>query len=305
MVSRVTRTSSRELNMTRLYRTILYILIVALTTTAARGQAPAFHLAFNLETPRVSLLEPVYVTVTVDNQSEEIIQGNFDRGTYAYVITGPDRTVTRAVGFRAPAIPQYFNPDGDNGPLPQLLARPHQTATVKLLLNESYAFRAPGTYRIEIQPITQFRTAYFAGRSELVVSNGKPVQPSVRGNSIVVQIDPRDESRLRSTCAKLAEDSLKSDWAARRQAALTLSYIEDPIAVPFLKRVLKEGEGTSIPDYAVDGLVRIATLESVNALVDAARTNTSLQSRIRAGLQIVELTTKDERVKAQIRAFER
>jgi len=75
--------------------------------------------------------------------------------------------------------------------------------------------------------------------------------------------------------------------------------------VPFLKRVLKEGEGTSIPDYAVDGLVRIATLESVNALVDAARTNTSLQSRIRAGLQIVELTTKDERVKAQIRAFER
>jgi HEAT repeat protein len=114
-----------------------------------------------------------------------------------------------------------------------------------------------------------------------------------------------DEVRLRSTCAKLAEDSLKSDWVARHQAALTLSYIEDPIAVPFLKRVLKEGEGGSIVDYAVDGLVRIATLEAVDALMDAARTNTSLQNRIRVGLQNVELTTQDGKVKAHIRALER
>ena len=76
---------------------------------------------------------------------------------------------------------------------------------------------------------------------------------------------PGDPAQLERVSRKLADTAIgAATLEESMQAANALSYIQDPVAVPSLARVLQQG--SLVEQYAVDGLGRIGTPEAIAAL---------------------------------------
>jgi len=124
-----------------------------------------------------------------------------------------------------------------------------------LLLNEWYEFRRTGTYRIKMTLLDGLSST---GRTSID-------QPSTEFS---VQVGSRDPARLERVCEGLAERAIAgATLEDRMEAASALSYIQDPLAVASLVRVLQNG--SLVEHYAVDGLGRIGGPEAIAALLAA------------------------------------
>lgn len=85
---------------------------------------------------------------------------------------------------------------------------------------------------------------------------------------IPLRILPRSLERLRSVCEELTEAAVRPDSSETALAgALRLSFVVDPVAVPYLERVLKESYFGK--ELAVQGLGRIGNAEAVRVLRSA------------------------------------
>jgi hypothetical protein len=122
-----------------------------------------------------------------------------------------------------------------------------------MLLDEWYQFPAPGRYVVEARLGGQVQTA-----------SGTPIAPAPPPE-IPIQVTPRDPKRLGSVCEELTKKAmmnLNSQGGVR--AASALSYVDDPIAVPYLGRVLEESFAGK--EAAISGLARIGNPEAVQLL---------------------------------------
>jgi len=128
--------------------------------------------------------------------------------------------------------------------------QPGATYAERLLLNEWYEFSQVGTYRIKLTLLNDDQLA-----------TGLP-QPSTEFS---VKINPHDSSGLAVICQELADQAINGETLEERMdAANTLSYIRDPLAVDSLVRVL--WQGSLVSHYAVTGLARIANPQALSAL---------------------------------------
>jgi HEAT repeat protein len=80
----------------------------------------------------------------------------------------------------------------------------------------------------------------------------------------------RDPERLKSVCEELRTGAMNVNAGEASKAAVTLSYVDDPIAVPYLGRVLKESFAGK--DAAISGLARIGNPEAVQILTSYSQT---------------------------------
>jgi hypothetical protein len=235
------------------------------------------------------LHEPVFATFVVQNTQPERLE--FDLGansktTFSFSITEPDgRTVK---------IPPFKTPDGVSA-IGRVALENGLTYTQKILLNEWYDFTSVGRYSIELHTSAVFRT-----------SRGRSVETTPI-KSVSLEIQPRDENRLRSICENLASTALTSSLstATRETAAVTLSYIKDPVAIPFLRQFLERGRDiVALDRYAVEGLTRIGTDEAIGALIESvgAVQYRSSQTEIVAGLARVRAAATDDELRKRIDA---
>lgn len=153
--------------------------------------------------------------------------------------------------------------------------------TQKILLNEWYDFPVAGIYRARISLLAETDD-----ESEVAASS----RPSAE---FEVRIGARDAAALRHTAEQLA-DTATSDApvAERMEAANTLSFIRDPVAVASLVRVLTQGK--LVEHYAVDGLARVATPDAIAAL-EAARNSLDEDLKSRAAVVLDALRKQGER----------
>jgi len=71
-----------------------------------------------------------------------------------------------------------------------------------------------------------------------------------------------------------------------REAGRALSYVNDPVAVPYLRRVLKESFFGK--ELAIEGLVRIRNAEAVETLQSSLEIGDSeLRAQIKAALYAI------------------
>jgi hypothetical protein len=235
------------------------------------------------------LHEPVFATFVVQNTQPERLE--FDLGansktTFAFSITAPDgRTVK---------IPPFKTPDGVSA-IGRKALENGLTYTQKILLNEWYDFTSVGRYSIELQTSAVFRTS--RGRSVETA----PIQP------IFLEVQPRDEDHLQSLCKDLATVALTTSMSTpeRETAAITLSYVKDPVAIPFLRQLLERDPYVIATDrYAVEGLTRIGTGEAIGVLIESvgALQYRSSQREIVAGLARVRAQTTDGELRNRIDA---
>src|SRR5207302_980034 len=119
-----------------------------------------------------------------------------------------------------------------------------------LLLNEWSDYNIPGKYEVEVT----------------LVNSGQEM--SVTGNKMTFEIGPRDANRLTQVCASLVENVVgASSYQAAANATRALSYVQDPVAVPYLERTLHSGH--LVEQIAIEGLERIGNTKAVQTLISA------------------------------------
>ncbi|MDR3675046.1 MAG: HEAT repeat domain-containing protein [Acidobacteriota bacterium] len=234
--------------------------------TGVLDAEPESNVSFECSTrPNTTLNEPIVVKMKVRNGLKENI--NVDLGLdrksqLTLKIVEPNGISTK---------PLQFSPHGlaTSG---KFSIGPEETYSHEILLDEWYRPAQLGTYKVEVSLA-----------KPLLTDNGMKIDAKIAGE-VTFRVGPRDEKVLKDRCRQLVDKVLhgQSD-GERSEAALTLSYVVDPVAVPYLGNILKDGGDMGY--FAVDGLVRIRNAQAVETLrsyLNAA--NPELKLRIEGGL---------------------
>lgn len=229
---------------------------VALCSASGGRPAPAagVTILFTIAESKVSLHEPVYIQFSIHNGLDEDVR--FDMGldgkhNFEFSVKKPD-------GSSMPIPPRPYPAYLLGNPAERAPLAPAKTFTKAMLLNEWYQFPAPGRYAVE---------AKLGGEVQTV--SGTPIAPAP-AQEIPIQVTPRDPERLKSVCEELRKGAMNVNAWEASKAAFALSYVDDPIAVPFLGRVLRESFAGK--DAAISGLARIGNPEAVQILTSYAET---------------------------------
>ena len=123
----------------------------------------------------------------------------------------------------------------------------------RLVLNEWYGFSKLGTYVIDLELNGTLQT-----QSGEWKKSAEPFHTTVT-------VISRDPKRLREVSEQLTERALQANsYVDTADYALALSHLRDPVAVPYLARLLRSGR---VEQIAVDGLRRIGNKEAAGVLI--------------------------------------
>lgn len=243
---------------------LVFILLAASGAWTQDGTNAGFELLENIVTAH----EPVYLKLSVHNRLAERI--HFDLGldrerTVEVVVTDPKGSKIEAI------LPE----EGGVHRAGIVVVQPGEDYSQTFLLNQRYQFDNQGDYKVQVTL-----------RGGIWTESGKPVP--VASSVLALSVAPRDPKRLENVCDRLAKASSGySNYQALQDAAVSLSYIQDPVAVPYLAKVLSYHN--SVSQYAVQGLVRIGSADALQVLKSNLITADSLlRMQIQEGIQEIE-----------------
>jgi hypothetical protein len=171
----------------------------------------------------ISLHEPVVVIFSVHNGLSQPITLTLGAQSRQYF----QFSLTTAKGY---TLQSYRNPGEDADVVTvgsgKVEVVPGGGYEQPLLVNQWFQFDTPGIYYLTSKLATGIQVAGDAN-----------IQP--QGRTIRLVIKPRDAARLEKVCSELAKQVLAAkDVEQETEPALKLSYIDDPIAVPYMAYVL-------------------------------------------------------------------
>jgi hypothetical protein len=154
--------------------------------------------------------------------------------------------------------------------------RPGQSFKRPVLLNQWFPFNEVGRYHVTVSV------------------------PGVEGTAdFRVNIAARDETRLRAVCETLLKDATSFESPRRFEAARTLGFVADDLAIPYMARLASATNGSS--GLGLEGLVRIGDTQAVSALASLLHNNDDAIRRQASGyLGIMLMKSGDDRVKRAI-----
>ncbi|MEI9931972.1 MAG: hypothetical protein WDM89_15895 [Rhizomicrobium sp.] len=199
--------------------------------------------------------EPVFFDLQVGNlssKSTRIDLGDDDKGNLRVTVSEPNGLL-REVQLR----PGGMHAFGTH------MVGARATYTKRLILNEWNDLRDVGNYDVKIALVPEF--------------GPKPDNPLTA--VFHVSIAPRSESRLSAVAKAFADQAINGrDGRDRDDAAFALSYVDDPIAIPEIERVLASGSdaGSSL----TTALAHLGGLSAVEALQAAAKNHPDWSTRV-------------------------
>lgn len=206
--------------------------------------------SFALQSSSVSLHEPVVVYMVIHNGLAEKanVDLGYDReGALEFSLVQPDGSTSTA--------PHLRRRQGISR-LPELSLGPDETYWQELVLNEWYPFSKPGNYKIQMRLDTAI------GKDSTVPAMTEFSQ------DLYLQVGPLDEQRLEKVCEGLASAAMQMNAETALDAARSLSYFDDAVAVPYLARLTRHGPYAVVTkNVALQGLGRIAHSEGVEAVI--------------------------------------
>jgi hypothetical protein len=219
------------------------------------AQDVGIQTSYSMATPTATAHEPLYLEFRIQNGSARTVTVNLGQDrkqAFVFDVVFPDGTAVSDLSM----------------PTKEGISR---RATVALSANESYVqtllvnewidLSAPGTYEIEVTLM-----------SPIVSDLGRNLSPPFRA---VVTILPRDEFRLTQTCQTLTDRiAAAQSVEAAMDAALALSYVRDPIAVPFLTRALQSGK--YVDHHIIRGLERVGNTSAATSLISYCKLSNGL-----------------------------
>jgi len=240
-----------------------------LTIYAAPTES-AVPISFALQKPSVTLHEPVSVELTIENSLAEPVTfelGFQEKANYHFTVTAPDGSLVS---------PQDIS-EGGFGATGHVSLEAGGKFERKVLVNEWYEFSKAGTYgiRIRITGLT-LRTA-----------SGTLLGNEVSSQQMVLEVEPADPARLVEVCQNLLESARTSrGYAKQAEAGLALSFILDPVAVPYLVKLAKM---RGLDDLSVAGLARIANRAGIDEVISKFGTeDPELEQSVRNALDCLK-----------------
>jgi len=204
-------------------------------------------ISYAIAAQQVTLHEPVILAFNVTNGSSEPIKLNLGedrKGGFSFILTTPDGVKRQ--------LPTYIS-EGVSA-LGTFSIQPGESYSQNLLLNEWYGFSEIGKYELE---------GHLA--DPLVIGIGVGYRRDA-GFRATLEIGPRDELALAKTCEALANQiDASNSYQQSADATLALSYVKDPIAVPYLRRALLSKK--LVEPLATKGLEQIANEAAVRVLI--------------------------------------
>ena len=279
--------------------------LMCLLAVPAVAQLPAgVNVSYAIAGGDVTLNEPVFLVLSVDNRLPEPVSVdlgmNYDSGFRAK-LTRPDgkvvdrsQPVARTSEIVVPGV--EFVP-------------PLKTFAKRLLLNKWFVFDAPGRYALDVEltiPIlvNPSLSADQYVRRELDVARTKPIPvngvaaPSPTAGHVELTVRDRNPTHLAALCEELQRRAALPG-PGRRDAAEALSYVNDPVAVPYLKAML---EGNANEDLVIDGLARIGDAAAVEALISQTdHPDLPTRTRVIGSLIQIARRSEDEALRQRIR----
>jgi hypothetical protein len=260
---------------------ILLTFVLTMPTTTAMKQGEGIA-SFSVDTTRITLHEPVLVNFVVNNTQPGTIGldlGADRKESFRVTITLPDGTQTK---------PQKLMING-LARIGKIKILPGDVYKQKLLINEWVDFPQPGLYTIGVEMIAPIST-----------ENGKVILNFVR-NDFNILILPRSTQALENVCNNLLNQLLiakSSDQAI--EMATILSFIKDPVAIPYLDRMLKSGKKIA-EIMAINGLERIRNPDAIEMLINLIASPDNLVStKAKSSLGIIAYDTKDQATRERI-----
>lgn len=239
----------------RCTRSWLVGLLGAMVLTGANTDTRAgdVRLAFDVTSP-VTLHEPVLLRLTFENRLPDRIDIDLGKnaiGNLLMSITSPGGSMVGA-DLSIPTRPE------DAFIMAKKVLHSGERYSQEILLNRWFSFDNVGLYRLAVQFRGVVRTA--GGEVVCIPSAG----------SAVIEVRPRDEQRLRTTCEQWLDRLRRSQHADdANHAAQAISSINDPVVVEYLPSVI--ATEIMVADSAIDALQRLATPEAIRALEDATK----------------------------------
>ncbi|HKS27352.1 MAG TPA: HEAT repeat domain-containing protein [Pyrinomonadaceae bacterium] len=222
----------------------------AKTGAGGAAQVQGVKLSYRLASERLTLREPVILSFTASNESGQarsLDLGQDRKANFLFTVKLPDGKTIQ--------LPQLRR-EGISVP-GQVSLEPGQVYTQRLLLNEWYEFSEPGAYEITARLVTSQ-----AANSSDAASDS----PEFRAR---LEIAPLDKGRLKETCSSLLKQITGAgSYSDAAEAALALSYVKDPVAIPFLEKALSSGK--MVEPVAISGLERIDGQEAERVLAATA-----------------------------------
>lgn len=266
---------------------IRYVLMLiagffAMNCDAAKSDG--VEIFFKLSSSSYSVHEPIYIDVALENKLPEPVL--FDLGLnritkYVFTLDGPNNSGGIALRL----------PEEGFGGMGKITLNSNSTYRQRLLFNEWIQLTNPGYYKIIPKLDTEFKT-----------KSGQAVTPRLLSN-IELNLVARSEARLKEVCASLISSIQKSDDVSLSMfAAKSLSYIADPVAVPFQQKLLFESK--FLKEVAINGLARVGNREAVEVLIKAAKEEgPEISGLARFALSNVAAKTSDSSLRDDIKNY--
>lgn len=215
----------------------------------ASSSETGVKISYSLPSTQLSLHEPISINFEINNESKQIVRldlGQDRKGGFLITVTSPDGTTSHLPQYKHEGISRYGT----------VSVQPGETFSQRLLLNEWYDhFNSPGRYKLEARLITT-----------IAVGNSFQLQDS--GFKGEIPIAPRDAAQLKRFCEELATQvATAPNPEAAQEPARILSYVEDPVAVPYLARVLSTNTFTQ--QFAIEGLERVGDDAAIEVLLSS------------------------------------
>jgi hypothetical protein len=233
----------------------LLVAAIALSSGLAKARPATNHvdISFNLISP-ITLHEPVVVDVAIRNLVPHPISidlGGSDKTFFHFKTITPDgKQIDLTNEDRA-----------TDGIWYSIHLTPNQTYTQRLILDELYSFDEPGNYSM----VASAKVPVAVGKVDTPypLEKNKWAQVATKKVKLNLVILPRNEAALRKRCEALSARLLEVDGWLPRAIVEELSYVRDPIAIPYISKLINKQEEWS----ALEGLRRINTDEAWEAMI--------------------------------------
>jgi hypothetical protein len=234
---------------------IYAISVSALTTITAStmGAQTTAGVSYALVNHELTTNEPAFVRFSFQNETIEAVTldvafNDVGYGGFRGKLIRPDG---RVVEGGKPSAAEAASIDRPR-------VEPGNSYSKLLLLNRWGDFDLPGRYILDIE-----------ATRPIITDNGTKLGIPTDGH-LIIDVGPRDPHRLERICDDLLRKVIDS-WprVTDMETAAALSYIKDPVAVPYLSKLAEVGNGSFHP-VAISGLARIADETAVDALIPLA-----------------------------------
>ena len=241
---------------------------------------------FTLASSHITLGEPARVQFVVENTRIDSVR--FDTGfnrlaNFDVSIVKPDGSSARISTI----------PTMGLGLTGQIVVEPEGSYAQSILINRWYAFEQSGRHEIRIA----LKNPIAASSADEVVATPK--------ETLILVVGPRDPERLMELCDDLTKEVLAAPSVDQASEFVdSLSFIQDPIAVPSLEKILRRD---SFHDTAVvSALARIGDPDALAALIRAFNSgDAERKAIIREHVAGLEGETPDDDSTPRIRAVPR